>query len=553
MFTYGEKAFFQVFGHLLSSHTLTLDQCPSAITQIRQLVLNQALLFPTLFPDITLRWKCLFKELRLQLIQRSPENIFGDFFHWYTSQVTTKTDTSLDDLLTALRQHLKKEEQILESEAKAVLTEQSTLSYKDLQSVLDDDMVAVDYVFFAPLQKKNKLLEAYCVICQAQEKPIVCSLDFNAIRTHSTRLFYLLSHELKSDEFLKAELLMLSNTLFPKCLLDIFATEKIKRVYISPDFDISKIPLDILPLSFDANGQKPLYEILSVSILSSMKQLIAYKRKAHTAGDDQNVLSTKSCCLVGKPNFDLTTVSTQESLYEKLLNSFCSYLNISPPSGPLVEPLHHSESEIDFISFRLQQCGFDIKQLMENDATFNNVISIDNPLLLHISSHASGETEHEAFRGNFFSDLKSAIILAGFNTFSKKQFHLLPKECGPAQLPLLAIYSMKLKRTKLVFISTCNSAAGESPINEAVNSLADAFITMGVETVIATLWTVSDESAATFTKYVYDKLVQPGVRPSQAIAYAKATFLLDDKSNQDWICPAAFVCYGIDNPLVENV
>ena len=485
-------------------------------------------------------------------MQRSSEYIFNDFFQWYTSQVTTKADTKPEGLYAVLKQQLKKEEQLMESEAKSVLDEQSKLSYGgDLQNVIDDDVVTVDYVFFAPLQKKNKLLEAYCVICRAKEKPIVCNLDFNAIRTHSTKLFYLLSHVSKSDEFLKAELSMLSNALFPKCLLDIFATKSIKRAYISPDFDISKIPLDILPLSLDGNVQKPLYDVLSVSTLLSMKQLIAHKRKPHII--DDHVAHTKFCCLVGNPNFDLTTASTDKSLYETLVNSFCNYLNISPPSGPIVDPLHHSQGEIDFISFRLQQCGFDIVQLTNNDATFNNIISLDNPLLLHISSHACGNTKNVVFRGNFFSDLSSAIALAGFNTFSKKQFQLLPSECGPAELPSLAIYSMKLKETKIVFISTCNSAAGESPILESVDSLADAFITAGVETVIASLWTISDQSAATFTKYFYDKLVQPGIRPSQAIAYAKATFLSDScrtESNQEWVCPAAFVCYGIDNPLI---
>ena len=108
---------------------------------------------------------------------------------------------------------------------------------------------------------------------------------------------------------------------------------------------------------------------------------------------------------------------------------------------------------------------------------------------------------------------------------------------------------MNLKGTKLVVLSTCNSAIGELPVNEAVNSLVNAFIVAGVETVIGTLTTVPDDTASIFTKYFYDKLVQPGVRPSQAIAYAKLQMFLSSCSDDSWVCPASFVCYGIDNPL----
>ena len=547
VFTKAEQAFFQVFGHLLSSHTLTLDQCPSAVTPIRQLVLNQASLFPTVFPDTVLRWKCLFKELRMQLIQRSSGNIFDPFFQWYTSQITTMKDTDPEEVHATLGKHLKREEQLLEAEAKAVLAEQSILNYMDLQSVLDDDVVAVDYVFFAPLHDQNPLLNAHCIIYQKEGKPVVTKLDFQSIRTHTTRLFYLLSNGAKSDEFFESELSMLAEALFPKCLIEIFAKERIKHVYLSADFDISKIPLDILPVSFGSHSKMPLYELLSVSFLSSMKQLIFFKRKVNSS--NKMSFPTKSCCIIGSPNFNLTTPSSEQSMFEKLVSSFCNYLSISPPNGPVVEQLVNSQSEVDFVSFCLQSRGYDIIQLTENNATFNNVMSVQNPLLIHVSSHACGKTERAAFRGNFFSDLNYAVALAGFNTFSKKQFHILPSDCGPAQLPPLAIYSMKLHCTKLVFLSTCNSAAGESSILEAVNSLADAFITAGVETVIATLWSVSDESAATFAKYFYDKLVQPGIRPSEALAYAKTSFR--NSVEKEWVCPAAFVCYGIDKPLTE--
>ena len=138
-------------------------------------------------------------------------------------------------------------------------------------------------------------------------------------------------------------------------------------------------------------------------------------------------------------------------------------------------------------------------------------------------------TTKSAVRGNFFGDLNcAAIALAGFNTLSRGNFSQLPADCGTAQLPPLAIFSMNLQGTKLVFLSTCNLASGTSPIQEAVNSLAEAFLTAGVETVIASLWPI-DQPGAEISKLFYGKLLISGTRPSEALVYVKKHFKKKDK------------------------
>ena len=185
-------------------------------------------------------------------------------------------------------------------------------------------------------------------------------------------------------------------------------------------------------------------------------------------------------------------------------------------------------------------------------AILSNILSLNAPLLIHISSHAyiaRGEMR-SAFRGNFFGDLKcAAIALAGFNTFTKGSFSRLPAECGTAQLPPLAVLSMKLQGTKLVFLSTCNSASGLSPVQEAVNSLAEAFLTAGVETVIASLWPIADQVASEISKVFYNVLVTPGtillkhLRTSKNISRNKMRKFY-------WSSYSAFACYGVDKPFV---
>lgn len=327
--------------------------------------------------------------------------------------------------------------------------------------------------------------------------------------------------------------------------MEILATETIHHLYISPDSDITLIPFDCLPVKLSPERVAPLFELVPVSIVSSLRKLVSHNVRPAS----ENV----TCTIIGNPNFNLTKNTDESSRVGKLINYLCDYLNISSaPSGPILEQLVYSEEEVSSISQCLQSNGFSTQLLVGDAATLYSVLSLDTPLLMHISSHAYAAREHlrSAFRGNFFADLRcAAIALAGFNTFSRGNYKQLPVDCGTAQLPPLAMLSMKLKGTKLVFLSTCNSASGTSPIQEAVDSLAEAFLAAGVETVIASLWPISDRLASEVSKVFYTKLVTPGTRPSEALVYIKKHFKEQDEELY-WSTYAAFACYGVDKPLV---
>lgn len=296
---------------------------------------------------------------------------------------------------------------------------------------------------------------------------------------------------------------------------------------------------------------------MAVSILSSSRELL----RQQTTDQLLHLLSTskaesssvqilspsKECFVVANPNFDLQKHVDWSPLLSALAEALCNILNISG-AEKLAEKLQHSQREAEFISFCLEASGYPVRMFVGDDATLSNVLSINNPLLLHISSHAASTPQVSTFRGNFFTDLNSTIILAGFNTFVKQQFGYLLPEAGMGQLPALAVYSMKLQGTRLVFLSTCMSATGDSPAQESLANLVEPFLAAGAETVIATLWNVVDESAANFCKYFYDKVRNPDIRPSQALAYAKQAMQSDHASI--WSSWGAFACYGLDRPLL---
>lgn len=191
-----------------------------------------------------------------------------------------------------------------------------------------------------------------------------------------------------------------------------------------------------------------------------------------------------------------------------------------------------------------------VERLSGDEATLANVLTVHSPSVLHFSTHAYGFSRRTAYRDtSFFSELESTIALAGFNTYSRKQFDRVLPECSIGQLPSLAIASMELKGTKLVYLSTCNSSLGKVAVQESVDSLAEAFFSAGAKTVIATLWTIDDASASEFAKFFYDKLLSRGTRPSQALYYAKNK-MKEDPTRSHWMHWAGFVCYGLDEPVI---
>ncbi len=449
-------------------------------------------------------------------------------------------------------EHMDKEKELSLRLAMPTLDILSQQTYTSIQECLEEGEAVLDYIFFSTL-RENSMLDAYCVFFEKAGLPVVYAIDFKALH-RIANIWSAFFSGMRSDKGavegkIKFDMFLVAQVLFPQPLHDILTSGRITHLYISPDRDISQFPLDSLPLSNDDIGVPKilLSDKMGVSILSSSRELI---RQAIT---DQLVRSSaepptpKECCIFASPNFNLHKAVDQFS-FSGLVEAFCKVFNISGEIK-LAKEMPHSKEEADFTSFCLEDSGFPVRMFLGDEATLSNIMGVNCPLVLHISSHASSESQKLTFRGNFYSDLDSAILLAGCNTFVKQEFHKLVPEAGMGMLPALAVYSMKLRGTRLVFLSTCVSAAGASHAQESLSNLAEPFLAAGTETVIATLWNVSDESAAEFCKHFYDKLRKPGVRPSQALSYAKQSM------ESDWVSllcstPGAFVCYGQDRPLV---
>ena len=115
------------------------------------------------------------------------------------------------------------------------------------------------------------------------------------------------------------------------------------------------------------------------------------------------------------------------------------------------------------------------------------------------------------------------------------------------ELTALAACGMELTGTRLVYLSSCRSSYGFIGRGEALSSLAQGFRVAGSQTVIATLWPVSDEVGRKIAVHFYF-FIKQGMRPSLALQAAKRE-LRKEGFSEHWYDWAGFLCIGIDLPI----
>jgi CHAT domain-containing protein len=85
----------------------------------------------------------------------------------------------------------------------------------------------------------------------------------------------------------------------------------------------------------------------------------------------------------------------------------------------------------------------------------------------------------------------------------------------PTRLSLYEIVGMKL-RAKLVVLSACETGLGKLQSGDEITGLTRTFLTAGADTVVASLWKVSDESTAMLMQEFYRRLGE-GLAPAAAL------------------------------------
>jgi CHAT domain-containing protein len=137
---------------------------------------------------------------------------------------------------------------------------------------------------------------------------------------------------------------------------------------------------------------------------------------------------------------------------------------------------------------------------------------------------------HLATHGQFSSKPEDTFILTWDGRLNVQQLNTLLTNRELSNSPPL----------ELLVLSACQTAKGDT---RAALGLAGVAVRSGARSTLATLWTVSDESTATFMEQFYKELFTPNITKAEAVRRAQLHLLQQPESSHPYFW-APFILVG---------
>ena len=203
-------------------------------------------------------------------------------------------------------------------------------------------------------------------------------------------------------------------------------------------------------------------------------------------------------------------------------------------SKGLLAPLPGTRDEVNSISQITRSKGLETKTYMQQEASERNFKQMPSPTLLHIATHGyflpESETAGERVFGidvNEADDnplLRSGLMFANAEQTMSSE-GLASSEVTSTNNGVLTAYevmNLDLKNTDMVVLSACETGLGEVKSGEGVYGLQRAFQVAGAETLVMSLWKVSDEATQKLMTSFYQNWMA-GKKKEEAFLAAQNT------------------------------
>jgi len=396
----------------------------------------------------------------------------------------------LNEDISKLEQYLTKHIQRFKQE-----TEFDKLTYRNIAKDLKKDELFIDfaegesnyYIFtlnkegrlnFKEISKEDtQIIKESIKVFTKNTKQVIEDLEDDGEAMFDEPYFK------ESQQEAKEILSTLYDTLIVNYLKDEFNTYK--KITISPDGLLNLLPFDAL-----YDGEEYLLNKIDIYYISSGRELARINRFSINEKDTQDKIT-----VFADPDYDYDKDAKQKDTKKQ---DDKDNLNQSSRSSRAVtkfgsvKPLKATKEEASSI----QKIFQDHTQLyVEIEANEEHFRQTQDSNILHIATHGivvENEEEKEPL-------LKTALALTGYNTSIKKK-----KDYGV--LTGLKIANLNLEKTKLVVLSACETAVGQSDNVIGVSSLSRAFMIAGAKSTIASLWEVEDEGTKEFFEHFYNKI-----------------------------------------------
>ncbi|HTF82712.1 MAG TPA: CHAT domain-containing protein, partial [Cytophagales bacterium] len=175
-------------------------------------------------------------------------------------------------------------------------------------------------------------------------------------------------------------------------------------------------------------------------------------------------------------------------------------------NGEIIASLPGTKIEVDKASQHLKANGFKTKVYTQEYASEANIKAVKSPYILHIATHGffqpdASTSDHEGLDFGMASQraeenalLRGGLLLAGAEKSLNNADSLEVKSADDGVFTAYEAMNMNLEKTEIVFLSACETGKGETKAGEGVYGLQRAIQVAGAESVVMSLWKVSDEA-----------------------------------------------------------
>ncbi|RAU22690.1 hypothetical protein CU669_08435 [Paramagnetospirillum kuznetsovii] len=321
------------------------------------------------------------------------------------------------------------------------------------------------------------------------------------------------------------------------------------KVYLVPDGN-----LNILPISAMVEpSRKYLIERVDLHVLTSTRDLLPSTIKAAkggymiNAGPDYNTDE-----VVGKAVLEKARSRSAGSDVQNAVRG------MSGMRGLKFDPLPGAEKEGQLIQKTVEGQGKPTTIHSKADAQERVLRDMSEPPeVLHIATHGFFLKSDDTLRKRLLklqrsSDfqfpppgdnplLRAGLAFAGINSNAAVLGEIDTDNDGV--LTALEVLSLDLTGTRLAILSACETGLGEIHEGEGVYGLRRAFQEAGAQSVVSSLWEVSDAGTQTLMAALYKRLLA-GKTPHDALREAQLEMLRNSQWSMPYIWSAFFMVGG---------
>ncbi|WP_241758991.1 CHAT domain-containing tetratricopeptide repeat protein [Pyxidicoccus parkwayensis] len=299
-----------------------------------------------------------------------------------------------------------------------------------------------------------------------------------------------------------------------------------RHLFLAPDGQLGLVPFDALH-----DGKGFLIERFELSYVNSVSDLLPHPEDAPKSSSV--VVFAPSVA----PPLGTRSEASHDARYDSARRDDADALFSAPLPGTREEALT--------IKSLLPQT----QVYLGPEATKQRLLEVHSPGLLHIAGHGYYDNDEEPPRGTRalgqFGGMNGARTPPPEDPLLRSGLVLSDARGGHSRVTALELAGLDLRCTQLVVLSACDTGRGDVKPGDGIYGLRRAFAIAGAETVVMSLWKVSDDTTRLLMEDYYRHL-RAGKGRSEALHLAMLELRKTHPHPYHW---APFISVGRDGPL----